>query len=1542
MTFGISEAMQALADAVTQCKFESSYPSFDETVLCRILDVLTAAVCCPVGKYLGNDNLLNIFQASYRIGHYQTGKGRATSELLTQASRRSMRSLVSAVFSRLHEMPADELENGRSTPVHVPRLQVSPSVSVSSEISQEDSQNIDDKVSSDEKATSPRQEKSDLSSDIEQSKLGEDKLEATSTVDASLTRSSGKEATSLDADRDQSGDFVSKEDTFKTAGEAEEHHGIVSVLSPVRSSTPQDESDMNVDIESHDILFSDGRYNQGYGIDALNEVLGFIIGFISSAPSRQHSEDLASHGLDLIIVILQVCSESLPSHDSLMRLLQQDLIKSMFIASSTRNLSTLAGICQVALCLHICLGKYFLVQIEALLGLLILPLAEGKGIIEKEEAAQIIALESILDFCRQPGFARDIYLNLDCRIERSNLFQQICVLLSKAAFPVSGPVSVVHLLSLEGILAILSSLAFISESYNGMRLVSDDDAQAQDLATRGEDHMQNGNYLQIWSALVQGESPKFAGIERLDKAAREEKLVKSKMATAAEHFNHDAKKGFQYAQSVGLLPKSEDPVALAQFLRFCPGLSKAGIGEVLGEKDAFYDEVRNAFMETFDFEGLEFETALRLYMDAFRPPGEGQKIDRLMQVFGRRYYNEVPDSGLKSEDAAYVLAFSVIMLNTDLHNTQNKKKMTLEDFARINRNTNEGDPMPPELLDRIYRAISSDELKISSECLPEELPSHSVFWFQMARDSQRKRGLANLGVPLTSSEVERDMFLLIWGPSLAAISIILESSNNPNVARDAIRGLLLAADLAAVHGLPDVPDRLIATLANHTAELDPSIPRAVVAFGASTKAQAAVEAIFALANKYGDGIRNGWTQVMDCMIRLYKAGLLSPMVIATDGESLEDAKARFPLPQLTKKSKNSSGSLFSRAINSLISIDSADDAAREEEAKREEVLESVARESAARCHIEDLIKDSKFLTSESLVELVKALMTSGGNLGIALQTGEGADNAELVLELLITVSLRNRDRISLIWPLVHEYLAACMTPELVEQVSPLIERAVLGLLRICQRLLPYKEDIASMLMDSLALTSKISPQVIWSLSEVVAREVLLLVRSCGPYVQTESGWRTVTVLIHNTAQRQEAAPASFEALNIACRNPAIVSGESYMPLLEVCLQLIDRFKVKNTSAALKFLDCADVLFAWLPQKGSLQENGFCTNSSSGALHPSDSITFVSESKVLQPKMLSDESLVDLWLTSVGVMARGLCREESKEIRDTSIASLHRTLLASSNLGLPPELWIQTIQELLAPLVVDLAQLATNSRQMKKYAGIEKSVRLAVNMLTKVMIQYTAEITLDHDFYTVWRVVLDSLQDCMNVRHEAVLEAVPENTKNMLLVMATCSILTPTWTDANGKSLWDLTWSKVSVISSALNPSMLQAAGLETIENAENSGNADNSITAPSSPGKDQTNQIVPSHYAALNSQQAEVDVVPTDDTTQVSNSSVVKNIASINEESIENIETAAVVPDSKVEAVSDTEMHSQGMPSGNADPSAEDTSKGNENEEEQPPSCKQS
>ena len=65
----------------------------------------------------------------------------------------------------------------------------------------------------------------------------------------------------------------------------------------------------------------------------------------------------------------------------------------------------------------------------------------------------------------------------------------------------------------------------------------------------------------------------------------------------------------------------------------------------------------------------------RKFLEGFRLPGEAWMIDRLMEKFAAHYVSCNPDA-FKSADVAYVLAYSVIMLNTDAHNPQVKVKMS--------------------------------------------------------------------------------------------------------------------------------------------------------------------------------------------------------------------------------------------------------------------------------------------------------------------------------------------------------------------------------------------------------------------------------------------------------------------------------------------------------------------------------------------------------------------------------------------------------------------------------------------------------------------------------------------------------------------------------------------------------------------------------------------------------------------------------------------------------------------------------------------------
>lgn len=67
--------------------------------------------------------------------------------------------------------------------------------------------------------------------------------------------------------------------------------------------------------------------------------------------------------------------------------------------------------------------------------------------------------------------------------------------------------------------------------------------------------------------------------------------------------------------------------------------------------------------------GMSFDGAIRLFLESFRLPGEAQKINRIVESFGTYYHEQCPKL-FKNADAVYIFAYSVILLNTDQHNSQ--------------------------------------------------------------------------------------------------------------------------------------------------------------------------------------------------------------------------------------------------------------------------------------------------------------------------------------------------------------------------------------------------------------------------------------------------------------------------------------------------------------------------------------------------------------------------------------------------------------------------------------------------------------------------------------------------------------------------------------------------------------------------------------------------------------------------------------------------------------------------------------------------------
>lgn len=185
---------------------------------------------------------------------------------------------------------------------------------------------------------------------------------------------------------------------------------------------------------------------------------------------------------------------------------------------------------------------------------------------------------------------------------------------------------------------------------------------------------------------------------------------KKHLEEAVGMFNQKPKKGISFLMEHLLTDgKPED---VAKFFRTTEGLDATAVGEFLGEADEFAVSVMSAYTDLHDFNGSLFDDAIRQYLSSFRLPGEAQKIDRIMQKFASRFCVCNPNV-FASADTAYVLAYSVIMLNTDAHNAQVKSKMSKEQFIRNNRGIDDGADLDVEFLGSLFDRINDNEIKIS-------------------------------------------------------------------------------------------------------------------------------------------------------------------------------------------------------------------------------------------------------------------------------------------------------------------------------------------------------------------------------------------------------------------------------------------------------------------------------------------------------------------------------------------------------------------------------------------------------------------------------------------------------------------------------------------------------------------------------------------------------------------------------------------------------------------------------------------------------------
>ncbi|KAJ5151189.1 uncharacterized protein N7482_010441 [Penicillium canariense] len=151
------------------------------------------------------------------------------------------------------------------------------------------------------------------------------------------------------------------------------------------------------------------------------------------------------------------------------------------------------------------------------------------------------------------------------------------------------------------------------------------------------------------------------------------------------------------------LPEREEEDTPATYLtKLEDQLPRGAIGGVLAQSDdEFFKVGLRKYMRSFSYFGDPIDMAIRKLLMEVELPKETQQIDRFLQAFADRYHECNPGI-FASTDQAYFIAFSILILHTDVFNKNNKRKMQKPDYVKNCR----GEGIAEDILECFYENIS--------------------------------------------------------------------------------------------------------------------------------------------------------------------------------------------------------------------------------------------------------------------------------------------------------------------------------------------------------------------------------------------------------------------------------------------------------------------------------------------------------------------------------------------------------------------------------------------------------------------------------------------------------------------------------------------------------------------------------------------------------------------------------------------------------------------------------------------------------------------
>lgn len=759
--------------------------------------------------------------------------------------------------------------------------------------------------------------------------------------------------------------------------------------------------------------------------------------------------------LELLKILLENAGAIFRTSERFLGAIKQYLCLSLLKNSA----STLMIVFQLSCSIFISLVSRFRAGLKAEIGVFfpMIVLRVLENVAQPNFQQKMIVLRFLEKLCVDSQILVDIFINYDCDVNSSNIFERMVNGLLKTAQGVPPGVATTLLppqevtMKLEAMRCLVAILKSMGDWMNKQLRIPDPHSTKKIEAVEnspepGSLPVANGNGDEPAEG---SDSHSEASGEVSDVSTIEQRRAyKLELQEGIALFNRKPKKGIEFlinANKVGNTPEE-----IAAFLKNASDLNKTLIGDYLGEREELSLKVMHAYVDSFDFQNMEFDEAIRTFLQGFRLPGEAQKIDRIMEKFAERYCKCNPKA-FTSADTAYVLAYSVIMLNTDAHNPMVKNKMSPDDFIRNNRGIDDGKDLPEDYMRSLYERISRNEIKMKEDDLaPQQKQSMNANRI-LGLDSIlniviRKRGEDNhmetsddlirhmqeqfkekarksesVYYAATDVVILRFMIEVCWAPMLAAFSVPLDQSDDEIVIAQCLEGIRCAIHVTAVMSMKTHRDAFVTSLAKFTSLHSPA--------DIKQKNIDAIKAIVTIADEDGNYLQEAWEHILTCVSRFEHLHLLGEgappdatffAIPQNDLEKSKQAKSTI-LPVLKKKGPgkiqyaaaavrrgsydsagiggNASGVVTSEQMNNLVS--------------NLNMLEQVGSSEMNR-----IFTRSQKLNSEAIIDFVKALCK------VSIEELRSASDPRVFsLTKIVEIAHYNMNRIRLVWSSIWHVLS---------------------------------------------------------------------------------------------------------------------------------------------------------------------------------------------------------------------------------------------------------------------------------------------------------------------------------------------------------------------------------------------------------------------------------------------------------------------------------------------------------------------------------------